>query len=82
MSGGGKKDLSNYLSQPFDIWYTAFTLWPIPWDSISGMSLFHFLFIDLVKFSTLMVNGRTSQPHDIWYMYTNATRPFLFLTHF
>jgi hypothetical protein len=42
--------LSNYLSQPLDIWHTALTRRPISWDSISGLSLIHFLFIDLVKF--------------------------------
>jgi hypothetical protein len=50
--------LSNYLSQPLDIWYTTSTHDPIPWDLFSGLSLIHFLFIDLVKFSTLMVNNR------------------------
>jgi hypothetical protein len=67
---------SNYQSKPLDIWHTALTHSPILWDLISGLSLFHFLFIDLVKFSTLMVNGRKffsnsflsnylSQPLDI-----------------
>jgi hypothetical protein len=75
--------LSNYLSQPLDIWHTALTYNPILWDSISGLLLLHILFTDLVKFSTLMVSGIffiTSQHHDIWY--TNAARPFLSLTHF
>jgi hypothetical protein len=42
--------LSNYLSQPLDIWHTALTCGPIMWDLISGLSLIHFLFADLVKF--------------------------------
>jgi hypothetical protein len=50
--------LSNYLLQPLDIWYTASTHGPILWDSISGLSLIHFLFTDLVKFSTLMLNSK------------------------
>jgi hypothetical protein len=68
-----KSFLCNYVSQPLDIQHTALTCGPIIWDSISGMSLIHFLFTDLVKFSTLIVNGRKfcisflsnnlSQPH-------------------
>jgi hypothetical protein len=42
--------LSNYLSQPFDIWYTASAHGIISWDSISGLSLIHFLFADLFNF--------------------------------
>jgi hypothetical protein len=38
--------LSSYLSQALDIWYTASTCDPIPWDLISGLSLIHFLFTD------------------------------------
>jgi hypothetical protein len=61
--------LSNYLSQTLDIWHTAVTHDPIPLDSISGVELIHFLIIHLVKFSTLMANGKlffvTSHPHDI-----------------
>jgi hypothetical protein len=68
LGGGGSTDgrvkifrkrfLNNYLSQPLDIWYTALKCGPIWWDLISGLSLNHFLLTDLVKFSTLMVNGR------------------------
>jgi hypothetical protein len=61
MVNGGKFSnsfLSNYLSQPFDIWHTALTRVPILWDSISGLSLITLLFIDFIKFSTLMVKGR------------------------
>jgi hypothetical protein len=50
--------LSSYLPQSLDIWHTALTCGPIPWDVISGLSLINFLFADLVKFSTFMVNGR------------------------
>jgi hypothetical protein len=50
--------LNNYLSQPLDIWHTALTSGPILWVSISDLSLIHFLFAHLVKFSTLMVNGK------------------------
>jgi hypothetical protein len=47
------------FKKPLHTWHTAFTHGPIPWDSISGLSLIYFLLItDLVKFSTLMVNGR------------------------
>jgi hypothetical protein len=82
MSGGWEKTfrnsfLSNYLSQPLDIWHASLTLGPISLDSISGLSLIHFWFIDLVKVSTIMVNGRNfrnsclsnfiSQPLDIWH---------------
>jgi hypothetical protein len=53
-SGGGRRAgknfrysfLSNYLSQPLDIWHTALTHCPILWDSISGLSHIHFLFIN------------------------------------
>jgi hypothetical protein len=60
---GGEKLFVTFFSATtyhslFDIWHTAFPHAPILWDFISGMSLIHFLFIDLVKFSTLMVNGR------------------------
>jgi hypothetical protein len=39
------------------IWHTTLTRDPIPWDLISDLSLIHFLFNDLFKFSTLMVIG-------------------------
>jgi hypothetical protein len=61
---GGEKNfrnsfLSNYLSQPLDIWPTALTHGPIPWDSISGLSLIHFLFIHLVKLVRFFdINGQ------------------------
>jgi hypothetical protein len=50
--------LSNYLSQPLDIWHTVLTCGPIQLDSIKGLLLIHFLLTDLVKFSTLMVSGK------------------------
>jgi hypothetical protein len=50
--------LSNYLSQPLDIWYTASTCSHIQWDMILGMWLIQLPFDDLVKFSALIVNGR------------------------
>jgi hypothetical protein len=50
--------LSNFLSQPLDIWYTALKHGLILWDLISSLSLIYFLFTDLVTFSTLMVNER------------------------
>jgi hypothetical protein len=40
--------LSDYLSQPLDIWHTSLTHDPIPWGLISGLSLI--LFTDLFKF--------------------------------
>jgi hypothetical protein len=39
--------LSNYLWQLLDIWHTALTHGPIPWDWISCLSLIHFLLINL-----------------------------------
>jgi hypothetical protein len=51
--------LSNYLSQPLYIWHTALTHGPILWDSISGLSLIHFLFIHLVKLVRFFdINGQ------------------------
>jgi hypothetical protein len=44
--------LSNYLSQPLDISHTTLTRVTILWDLILGLLLIHFLFTDLVKFST------------------------------
>jgi hypothetical protein len=49
---------SSSASKVLDIWHTALTHGPILWDSISSLLLIHFLFTDLVKFSTLMVNGK------------------------
>jgi hypothetical protein len=53
--GWGKKFesfLSNNLSQPLNIWHAALTCGSILEDSISGLLLIHFLFTELVKFST------------------------------
>jgi hypothetical protein len=76
--------LRTYLSQSLDIWHTALTRGPISWHPISCLLLNHILFTDIINFSTLMISGKkffvTSQDHDIWY--TNATWPFLSLTHF
>jgi hypothetical protein len=67
------------ILQPLDIWYTVSTRGPIPWDSISGLSLFDFLFTDLVKildinarsmigkFRNSFLSNYLSQPLDIWH---------------
>jgi hypothetical protein len=48
-AAGGKNRnnfFCNYLSRHLDIWHTAFTHCPLTWDSITGLSLIHFLFDD------------------------------------
>jgi hypothetical protein len=54
--------LCNYLSQPLDIWYTA---WALIWlDSISGLSLIHFPFYRL---SSILVNGKKFNFHNSFF---------------
>jgi hypothetical protein len=73
--------LSNYLSQPLDIYYATLTRGPwILWDSISGLLLhIHFLFTDLVEFLTVVENFCNIKAS--WYLVYKCNQPFLFVTH-
>ena len=69
--------LNYYVSQLLDIWYQASGWGAVPCKRFSGLSLFYFLFTDLVHIldiGVLMKNFRKtflcyyeSQLFDIWY---------------
>ena len=50
--------LSNYLSQPLEIWYASLSRSTVLQVPISGLLDLYFLFTDLVTFATFFVNFR------------------------
>jgi hypothetical protein len=66
MEGNFRNSFRSYYIHITASWYLVL------WLQSSGLSLIHFQFTDLVKWSILMVNGRkffvTSQPHESCYL--------------